>query len=379
MNETISAKDRLEKYTKTDFLTSQPYKQVVRIYSNDAPQKTSILTTYHPNGYIYQYLEVVNARAFGSYKQWHSNGQLEISATVIGGPAGITELEQQQWIFDKKNFVWDESGNLISTFNYEKGQLQDEALYYHANGNIKRQELYHNNELDGVVSEFNEEGMLTEKMSFKNGSREGESIGYWSPNTVSFVEKYKNGLLLNGEYFDEKSKLLSKIHNGNGIKTTLFNEYQARIEFKNGQPEGNVEKYYNSALQSITHVKNGKKHGEETEYYADGETPKLTVHWAEDKLQGTVKTWYDNGNIESQKDMYDNKKNGVSTAWYRNETIMLIEEYEHNILVKGAYYKINENIPVSTILKGNGTATLYDEAGNFLKSIKYQNGLPETE
>ena len=41
------------------------------------------------------------------------------------------------------------------------------------------------------------------------------------------------------------------------------------------------------------------------------------------------------------------------------------------------YYKKNENEPVTKIINGKGIATLHDEDGNFLKSIKYDKGLPE--
>ena len=53
------------------------------------------------------------------------------------------------------------------------------------------------------------------------------------------------------------------------------------------------------------------------------------------------------------------------------------EEYENDILLKGSYYKRNEKIPVSTIIHGNGEATIYDKDGNFLKKIKYIKGNPE--
>ena len=57
----------------------------------------------------------------------------------------------------------------------------------------------------------------------------------------------------------------------------------------------------------------------------------------------------------------------------------LIEEYENDLLMKAAYYKKDENIPISTILTGNGIATLYDEDGHFLKTVKYNKGNPDIE
>ena len=77
--------------------------------------------------------------------------------------------------------------------------------------------------------------------------------------------------------------------------------------------------------------------------------------------------------------MYENKKNGLCTVWYKDSSIMLVEEYENNRLVKGTYYKKNDSLPVSTVNNGSGTVTLYDSDGNFLKSIKYLKGVPQEE
>src|SRR3954470_20722746 len=63
-SETVSAKERLGKYEKTDFLTPQPYQKVVRVYGKSSQGKTSSkVTTYHLNGQPWQYLEVENGRA----------------------------------------------------------------------------------------------------------------------------------------------------------------------------------------------------------------------------------------------------------------------------------------------------------------------------
>ena len=55
---------------------------------------------------------------------------------------------------------------------------------------------------------------------------------------------------------------------------------------------------------------------------------------------------------------------------------MFIEEYENETLIKGSYYQINQKEPTSTILNGNGTATLFDKEGRFIKKITYTKGNP---
>ena len=82
--ETISAKDRLSRFKNTDFLTSQPYQKVLRVFGKDSEgNSSSKITSYHSNGLIWQYLEVESGRANGSYKEWHPNGMLKLSFSVI--------------------------------------------------------------------------------------------------------------------------------------------------------------------------------------------------------------------------------------------------------------------------------------------------------
>ncbi len=91
-SETVSAKERLGKYEKTDFLTSQPYQKVVRVYGKSSQGKTSSkVTTYHSNGQPWQYLEVENGRAHGKFLEWHPNGQLKIEAMSSKEPLTLVK------------------------------------------------------------------------------------------------------------------------------------------------------------------------------------------------------------------------------------------------------------------------------------------------
>ncbi len=381
LSETISSKERLEKFKNTDFLSSQPYKHVVRIYENGSEKKFSKITSYHPNGLIWQYLEIVNARAFGKYRQWHSNGELAIEATVIGGPAGISSLDQQQWVFDKTSKAWDEKGRIISIFTYDKGNLEGTAKYFHENGSIKKTVPFVKNEIDGQVLEFSSNNELTAKQEFKKGKKDGSAIGYWEKNSLAYLETYEGDLLSEGKYYDKTGKLIEEVHKGNGIKV-VFNEasIEKLIEYQFGKPEGKVQVFEKGQLERVFYIKNDQKTGEEIEYFlTNDKTPKISINWVEDKIQGVVKTWYPSGQLQSQKEMYQNKKNGLSSAWYQNGSLMLLEEYENDHLVKGSYYKKDEKTPVSTITNGNGIATMHDENGFFLKTIKYNKSFPEVE
>ncbi len=382
-SETISTPDRLKNYDNVNFQSNQPYQKVLRVYGKDGMGDVySYITSYHPNGQLHQYLEVVNGRALGTYQEWHANGTLSIEAKVIGGSADITPGAQKGWLFDGLNSAWDESGNLIAEFQYDKGSLEGTALYYHPSGSIWKKEPYCNNQLQGTVETYLDCGQLLQTTEYVNGIKHGISKRYWEPDMPAAEEQYINGLLIMGSYYDRLGQPVAEVVNGNGYRAVFGRSGVAELqEFRQGIQQGEI-KLFNGAgrLVGSYNSKDGIKHGLEIEYYNDSFSvepkPKLSIQWSEGKMQGMVKTWYSNGLQESQREMSANNKNGLLTAWYADGSLMMIEEYDKDKLVKGEYFRKGDRIPVSRIMQGKGTATLFDQDGNFLRKLEYYNSRP---
>ena len=386
-NETISTAGRIDQYKQANFLEPQPYKKIVRVFQRNKEGKTtSAITSYHDNGQIWQYLEVVNGRAHGPYKEWYPNGTLKIEAHVIEGIGDVGLECMDSWVFDHESIAYDEKGNLLAKFFYDKGDLSGKAFYYHSNGKVRKTTPYVKNEFHGDEIYYDEDGEKTGKISYHNGLKHGKSIYQGCKKYPKFTEEYKQGLLMSGVYYNFDGRVMSKITEGNGLQT-LYEEgiLKTQYEFKEGKREGKVYLYYpGESLQSEYSVKEGVKHGEEWIYYEQQSKqntthPKICLNWYEGKLQGRVKTWYLTGTLESEREMYNSKKNGPASAWYKNGTVMLIEDYENDQLVKGIYMKKGEKIPASTIENGEGVATLYDPEGYFLKKVTYHKGIPIEE
>lgn len=378
MSETISEKSRLNPFQNTDFLSPQPYQKVLRVYArSETGDVRSEITSYYPNGQIQQYLESVNNRAFGIYREWHPNGQKKIESCIIGGSADLNTQAQSSWLFDGQNRAWNEEGVLIANIPYKKGEIEGVALYYHPNGALWKSAEYSKNTLHGCFKLFLSDGTLLQTTSYAQGLKEGKSLRYWAPEKIAAEEIYTHGLLTQGFYWNSDGSAAAEIVEGNGFKALFGKESLEELqEYKNGEREG-MTQLFNSCghLEASYHIKNGEKHGEEMFYFASS-TPKLSMTWQEGILQGPIKTWYENGAPESQKEMSQNKKNGLFTAWYKNGSLMIVEEYDNDRLVKGEYFRSGEKEPVSTIEKGRGTATLFDSEGHFAKKIDYQEGRP---
>jgi len=380
--ETISAPERLENYEKVDFLASQPFKKVLRVYKKEG-KNHSIVTTYHPNGGLYQYLEAKEMRASGAYREWFPNGQLKIDAYVIGGTADVTQGAQKDWLFDGTNRVWDEDGHLLAQIPYQGGSQHGTSLYYYPSGIVQCQIPYIKNMEEGERVEFYPSGLEKSRTRLVKGLRSGPSFGYFENTQTAWIEEYSEGLLLKGLYYNSQADQIASVEDGRGIQARYDgNALTFILEVRQGIPEGLVKKFNpNGEVIAEYAVRNGKKHGEEIAYYKyeSGETerkPKLSIQWDQGSIHGIVKTWYRNGQLQSQREYVRNQKSGPTCAWYKNGTLMLVEEYEEGVLAKGAYYKKNQNEPVSTVLNGSGTASIYDEDGAFIRKIVYAKGKP---
>ncbi len=384
--ETISNKERLNQYQNTNFLKPQPYQKVLRIYARSSSGNLrSVITTYHENGNVKQFLEVLNARAHGKYYEWHENGSMSVMTQVIGGTPDVTPMAERSWLFDGLSCAWDEEGNLMAEIPYCQGSIEGTAVHYHKNGQIWKAIPYSKNQADGLVQIFKSDGELLQQIHYVQGQRQGYSWRYWDCDHLASQEEYNCGKLVNGQYFDQQGNVVGEVKQGNGYRAVFGKTHiQELQEYVDGVLEGEV-KVFNAEgrLKRIYHVKNGIKHGEEIEYYdrltaALTPQPKLSFHWYEGKVQGLAKTWYTNGNQESQKEMAKNAKNGVLTAWYRDGNLMMMEEYEDDKLTRGDYFKKGERSPVSQVNQGKGLATIFDADGYFVQKINYFNGKPES-
>ncbi|HSX12858.1 MAG TPA: hypothetical protein VLE96_00335 [Chlamydiales bacterium] len=381
LTETINSSDKLETYCRTNFLSAQPYKKVLRVYRNNGKSQSKI-TTYHPNGTVWQYLEAEELRANGCYREWYPNGQQRIEAIVIGGPADVTQAAQKEWLFEGICQVWTDQGQLLASLPYRNGALEGKSFHYYPSGSLQKEQPYTNHLLDGISFEYFPNGEIRSKTSYKKGMLEGKSQGFYSTKDIAWEEEYRENLLINGTYFNLSKETICDVLDGNGSRAIFEGDNLTHlVQIQQGFAQGGVKQFSPKGdLISTYTIKNEKKTGTETMYYRLSETnskvpvPKLSVNWHDNGIHGTVKTWYDNGQLQSQRDYCHNKKMGPSLSWYRDGSLMLVEEYDEDKLVKGQYYKKNALDSISSVLNGNGIATLYDENGVFLRKTNYAKG-----
>lgn len=384
--ETISSKDRIDQFETIDFLKPQPYQKVLLVYGRDSSGNIrSVVTTYYQNGNPKQFLEVLNGRANGIYSEWHENGTSSLAAHVIGGMPDVTSAAEKSWVFHGTCRAWNEEGDLIAEIMYDQGALNGISTYYHANGQIWKRIPFEKNQINGKVEIFKTSGDLLAQVTYVMGRKDGKAFRYWDSNRIASEEEYCLNKLEDAQYYDQEGKLVAEVKQGSGYRA-IFSKCGIKElqEIHDGYIDGEVRVFDQSGgLKRSYHIKDSIKHGEEIEYYptlpASGLQQKISFNWYEGKIHGIARTWYPNGHMESQKEMSNSKRNGVSTAWYKDGNLMMMEEYEENKLVRGEYYKKGDRIPISQVIQGKGTATIYDAEGTFTQKIGYLNGKPEAK
>lgn len=377
-SEVITSKEKLKPLGTMDFVGAlQPYQKVSRLFKGPNGVIQGILTSYYPNGHIRQYLEIEGARAFGAYREWHENGRKKIEAQVVGGKADLDSHSECSWLFDGISSAWDHHGQLQAQISYKKGVLAGLSSYYFPSGNLSSLERFEDGARHGKCLTFFETGALFKEVSYERGERDGQAQAFLPSGHRVAVEMWTRGRLEEGIYFSHSGEKIGSVKDGSGKAVYLEpnGDYES-WEFQAGRPF--LIKYYgvDNLLKRSCTLSQGVRHGTEQLFYPDGSLA-VEMHWAYGKIEGEQKSWYANSQLESLRLMENNKRAGLSTAWYENGQIMLVEEYETDRLVEGKYFRSGENIPVSQVKAGTGTATLFDGKGVLLKRVRYEGGEPK--
>jgi antitoxin component YwqK of YwqJK toxin-antitoxin module len=379
LTQTIQTKERLKEFEKVNFAAPQPYQKVFRTYARDRSGKTrAIATTYWPNGQIQQCLHIVDSVAYGRLVEWHENGAIKLQAVVVGGRGELSPSALNTWLFNGLAQSWDENGNKQAEIHYEKGVLQGPSLYYYPCGTLQKRAFFSQGKLEGVVESYYPSGAIKETVHYKKGIREGESKSFFSSGEKQAEEYFMEGKLWAATYYSPQAEVIATVENGKGTRAVFEEDLLSVLEeVQEGVQQGKVQVFDKKGFLSNQFFLNKHiKHGPEELYYPRSNQKQLSIDWYEGKVQGCVRTWYPNGQIESEREYAHNKKNGLCTAWYEDGSLMLVEEFESDLLQRGKYFKKGLLEPVSQVEEGKGVVSLFDSCGTLTSKIEYENGKP---
>lgn len=380
LSETITSPERLKEFAQRNFLDPQPYQKVARVYTRDKEGTAhSIITSYYENGQIRQYLECTNGRACGLYQEWHGNGQKKLLTRVLAGQADIDDKAFGTWSFEGTCTAWDDQGAMSAVFTYQHGALNGPSTTFYPTGEKETATPYEEGYKEGAQTTFDRSGGIVRETTFHRGMRHGPAFGRHPNGSNSWSEEYVDDHLIRATYLSPSGEELSSVTGGEGLRS-VFDEdlLVSQEEVHGGIPEGWTTHFDTTGCIELKYqVRNGKKHGTEIRYFPGTSNTKLSIEWRDGIIHGTVKTWYANGTLESQREMSQNLKQGMATAWYPNGSLMLVEEYAEDKLIRGQYHQKGDSVPTSTIEHGNGMATLFDPSGTIIEKVTYCDGKPQ--
>jgi hypothetical protein len=104
---------------------------------------------------------------------------------------------------------------------FKNGTREGPWVGYWSNGRVEFKGAFKNGTREGPWANYDDYGQLSEKGAFKNGTREGPWVGYWSNGRVEFKGAFKNGQ-----------------REGPWVRYSIIGPLWLKGAFKNGQREG---------------------------------------------------------------------------------------------------------------------------------------------
>lgn len=380
---------------------------VVGIYNNINNLKEGIAKEYYVSGQLRKILEFKNGLEDGRAYEYGMDGR--VITTFIYVKGFIKGIEN------------------INRFN-ENNNKQDLWRYYYKNMQVKREEMYENGMLNGIVKEYNREGKLiiienylggkleignektvlldirrkyhedgsiSEQGTYLEGKKEGIFREYDNEGAIinSFVYKsdvklghglVNKGGLYEGEWeeFYDSGELKGKGNYLNGLKEGLWLYYfrnkkiAQKGRYKEGKVSSNWTWYYeNGIIKREESFRRGIEDGELIEYDKKGEII-LKGLYIDGLKDGEWK--YKHGDHEEYGIYRDDLKHGVWNQIYDNGKKKYIGEY-----VIGDPVGKHKEFYISGLLKETGNYAgaqkegewiFYNEAGNVETKMKYKRG-----
>ncbi|SNW62483.1 MORN-repeat protein [Orpheovirus IHUMI-LCC2] len=170
----------------------------------------------------------------------------------------------------------------------------------------------------------------------------------------TLINKRFNKLCTNVSYFLEEiktEKISYYLHRNTGLLEGIYKEYDDNgnvvkviDKYRNGKATGKVRTYYpNGNIQSESHIINGILYGMCTKWHENG-IKKEELMCIGDIQNGCVTNWYENGNLMYQY-IPDNNKNTVTIKYYYdNGSLQSILMYKNDKLYSKKKWDTEGNI-----------------------------------
>ena len=267
---------------------------------------------------------------------------------------------------------------------------------------------------DSLISEYADlhysNGQLIEKISYKEGLKDGKFTGYYPSGKVEYIKRYEEDKPMGVWKFvkeDGSTKKIERYEMGKKNEEWITYEENGDVYYQYWVQDSLISEYAdlhypNGQLIEKISYKEGKKNGKFTGYYESGQTKYIRTY-KDDKLEGKYADYTESGQILLKQSYVNDLLDGASKEWYLNGKVKVKTSYTAGKLnggfmsydslgrkeTKGEYEmglktgdwltwypsgKKKERLSYFSG-KANGMYSLWDEEGRIIKEGEYSNDL----
>ena len=353
---------------------------------------------HYPNGQLIEKISYKEGLKDGKFTGYYENGKVKY---------------KKRYTADQPDGKWEyytEAGKKNAVQIYVEGKRNEEWYRIDKKGDT----YYQYWDQDSLVSEYADlhysNGQLIEKISYKEGLKDGKFTGYYPSGKVEYVKRYEEDKPMGKWKFvreDGTTKKIEIYETGEKNDEWITYEKNGDVYYQFWDMDSLVSEYAdlhypNGQLIEKISYKDGRKNGKFTGYYENGQTKHIRTY-KDDKLDGKFADYTESGQILRKQGYMNGLLDGPSKEWYLNGEVKVKTAYKEGKLdggfmsydslgrkvTKGEYemglkagdwltwYPSGKKKERSSYFSGkaNGPYTLWDEIGRIIKEGEYSDDL----
>ena len=353
---------------------------------------------HYPNGQLIEKISYKEGLKDGKFTGYYENGKVKY---------------KKRYTADQPDGKWEyytAAGKKNAVQIYVEGKRNEEWYRIDKKGDT----YYQYWDQDSLVSEYADlhysNGQLIEKISYKEGLKDGKFTGYYPSGKVEYVKRYEEDKPMGKWKFvreDGTTKKIEIYETGEKNDEWITYEKNGDVYYQFWDMDSLVSEYAdlhypNGQLIEKISYKDGRKNGKFTGYYENGQTKHIRTY-KDDKLDGKFADYTESGQILRKQGYMNGLLDGPSKEWYLNGEVKVKTAYKEGKLdggfmsydslgrkvTKGEYemglkagdwltwYPSGKKKERSSYFSGkaNGPYTLWDEIGRIIKEGEYSDDL----
>ena len=353
---------------------------------------------HYPNGQLIEKISYKEGLKDGKFTGYYENGEVKY---------------KKRYTADQPDGKWEyytAAGKKNAVQIYVEGKRNEEWYRIDKKGDT----YYQYWDQDSLVSEYADlhysNGQLIEKISYKEGLKDGKFTGYYPSGKVEYVKRYEEDKPMGKWKFvreDGTTKKIEIYETGKKNDEWITYEKNGDVYYQFWDMDSLVSEYAdlhypNGQLIEKISYKDGRKNGKFTGYYENGQTKHIRTY-KDDKLDGKFADYTESGQILRKQGYMNGLLDGPSKEWYLNGEVKVKTAYKEGKLdggfmsydslgrkvTKGEYemglkagdwltwYPSGKKKERSSYFSGkaNGPYTLWDEIGRIIKEGEYSDDL----